>query len=36
MKLQKEEYEKGYQGLQNDQVVWQENQKEKDKLVGGT
>ena len=34
MKLQKEEYEKGYQGLQNDQVIWQENQKEKNKLVG--
>ena len=34
MKLQKEEYEKGYQGLQNDQVIWQENQEEKDKLVG--
>ena len=34
MKLQKKEYEKGYQGLQNDQVIWQENQKEKDKLVG--
>ena len=33
MRLQKEEYEKGYQGLQNDQVIWQENQKEKDKLV---
>ena len=34
MKLQKEEYEKGYQGLQNDQVILQENQEEKDKLVG--
>ena len=34
MKLQKEEYEREYQGLQNDQVIWQENQKEKDKLVG--
>ena len=34
MKLQKEEYERGYQGLQNDQVVRQENQEEKDKLVG--
>ena len=34
MKLQKEEYEKGYQGLQDDQVVWQETQKEKDKLMG--
>ena len=33
MRLQKEEYEKGYQGLQDDQVTWQENQKEKDMLV---
>ena len=33
MRLQKEEYEKGYQGLQDDQVTWQENQKEKDRLV---
>ena len=24
---------KGYQGLQDDQVTWQENQKEKDRLV---
>ena len=33
MRLQKEEYEKGYQGPQDDQVIWQENQKEKDRLV---
>ena len=33
MRLQKEEYKKGYQGLQDDQVTWQENQKEKDRLV---
>ena len=33
MRLQKEEYEKGYQALQEDQVRWQENQKEKDRLV---
>ena len=25
---------KDIKGLQNDQVIWQENQKEKDKLVG--
>ena len=33
MNLQKEEYEKGYQGLQEDQIAWKENQKEKDQLV---
>ena len=33
MNLQKEEYEKGYQGLQDDQIAWKENQKEKDRLV---
>ena len=33
MRLQKEGYEKGYQGLQDDQVTWQENQKEKYRLV---